>query len=188
MISDGFCGVDTVPVISVLQDRGRQAESLGLRLAWTGCNFGGVRPWLVCPLCGARRAKLHYEPTFMRPSEAACRKCLQLGYMSKRARWVDRRLLRASRLRQRLGGVPSARRRFPPRPPGMHRRAYSRIRAQVVRLEREARVAQRVAEERALMRWETATANYLARRPRFARLAAAANRSQGARPFRSSTS
>ncbi len=47
-----------------------------LRLTWTPCNFGGSRPWFVCPKCGTRAAVLSAFPRFR------CRACHPLVYAS----------------------------------------------------------------------------------------------------------
>jgi hypothetical protein len=47
-----------------------------LRLTWTPCNFGGQRPWFICPGCGERVAVLSAFPRFR------CRGCHPLVYAS----------------------------------------------------------------------------------------------------------
>ncbi len=52
-----------------------------LRLAWTPCNYGGSRPWFLCPGAGCgRRAAILYGPA----SPPLCRLCLGLAYASQR--------------------------------------------------------------------------------------------------------
>ena len=48
---------------------------------WTGTNFGGERPWFICPAsgCGKRVAKLYGGRAMF-----ACRHCLDLAYESQR--------------------------------------------------------------------------------------------------------
>src|SRR5438067_1578826 len=38
---------------------GPSAYIAGIGVARTPCNLGGTRPWLICPGCGGRVAKLH---------------------------------------------------------------------------------------------------------------------------------
>src|SRR5829696_5569154 len=46
-------------------------------LAWTACNFGGERPWFVCPGAGCgRRAAVLYGPG----KYFLCRHCYDLRY------------------------------------------------------------------------------------------------------------
>ena len=51
-----------------------------LRLTWTPCNYGGSRPWFLCPGegCG-RRVAIVYGPT----SPPLCRQCRGLSYTSQ---------------------------------------------------------------------------------------------------------
>jgi len=56
-------------------------------IEYTGCNFGGERPWFRCPgvadaeRCGRRVAKLYRPP---QEDLFLCRHCFDLGYMSSR--------------------------------------------------------------------------------------------------------
>jgi len=52
-----------------------------VRLEYTACHFGGVRPWFRCPACGERVGKLYLPP---RRERFACRDCYDLGYTSSR--------------------------------------------------------------------------------------------------------
>ena len=51
-----------------------------LALEWTPCNFGGERPWFICPGegCG-RRVAILYGPTL----PLLCRQCRGLVYASQ---------------------------------------------------------------------------------------------------------
>lgn len=98
-------------------------------LAWTPCRFGGSQPWLVCSgvgnapkPCGRRVVRLYEAGRYF-----ACRHCHDLTYSSQ---WEDaerRILMRAQRLRVRLGGSPRICDPFPPKPKGMHWRTYQRL-------------------------------------------------------------
>ena len=57
------------------------AGPLYLRLAWTPCNYGGSRPWFLCPGCDRRAAILYVEG-----GRLLCRPCLGLSYPSQRRR------------------------------------------------------------------------------------------------------
>ena len=39
-------------------DLGNQSVPQQIRVSWTGCNYGGARPWMHCPLCQRRIARL----------------------------------------------------------------------------------------------------------------------------------
>lgn len=98
----------------------RELEGAALRLEWTPCNFGGERPWFVCPGCG-RRAAILYEDG----GRLLCRRCLDLAYRSQREGDLDlarRRLEKAhGALEERLGEA------YPGRPKGMRRTTHRRL-------------------------------------------------------------
>ena len=52
-----------------------------IRLAWIPCNYGGSRPWFLCPGCDRRAAILYVEG-----GRLLCRPCLGLSYPSQRRR------------------------------------------------------------------------------------------------------
>ncbi len=94
----------------------------GVALAWTPCYFGGSRPWLVCPQCGARRLRLYEHGGLI-----ACRACLGLSYACRRERRRWRVVRRARKLRLRLGGGPNLLLPCPERPARMHVRTFLRL-------------------------------------------------------------
>lgn len=59
-------------------------------IAWTNCNYGGQRPWFVCPRCQNRAGRLFQRILFPQLSPFhelnsipfQCRKCLNLTYGS----------------------------------------------------------------------------------------------------------
>ncbi len=63
-----------------------------MRVAWTACNFGGARPWFVCPGagCGRRVAVLYGLGRYF-----LCRHCYALTYQSRRDNKTYRALHRA---------------------------------------------------------------------------------------------
>jgi hypothetical protein len=103
-----------------------------IRLVWTDCNFGGLRPRFACPTCKRRARKL-----FEHEGRCACRRCADLRYASQRCGARSRRFLQACKLRLRLGSPASIAAPFPARPPRMHRRTYLRLRERAERLERD---------------------------------------------------
>ena len=115
----------------VVELRDRSAPQ-GIRVSWTRCNYGGVRPWLHCP---------HGERRVMRLFKGlggyCCRACCGNPiYESQRRSEKARAYLQAGRLRQRLGGSRPVLDAIPPRPPGMRRKTYARLCSRVERLER----------------------------------------------------
>jgi hypothetical protein len=94
-------------------------------LAWTACNFGGARPWFVCPgrRCGRRAALLYLGGGYF-----LCRGCQDLTYASQRERGGSVAALhRCQGIRLRLGGSPNMAKPFPGKPKGMHRKTYRRL-------------------------------------------------------------
>jgi hypothetical protein len=93
-------------------------------LDWTSCNFGGERPWFVCPGagCGRSVALLYGLGRYF-----LCRHCCDLVYESQRENEMTRALRRAQGIRERLGGSANMTRPFPVKPKGMHWRTYERL-------------------------------------------------------------
>jgi hypothetical protein len=93
-------------------------------LEWTACNFGGERPWFVCPGAGCvRRVALLYglERYFL------CRHCYDLVYESQRDNAMYRALQKAQSIRKRLGGSANMTKPFREKPKGMHWKTYERL-------------------------------------------------------------
>lgn len=93
----------------------------GFSIIWTGCSYGGSRPWFQCPLCGRRAGKL-FAPTASKQrwssslnirTSYGCRVCLRLTYQSSnvsgdvektcqlRTARLNRKLARARKLEER---------------------------------------------------------------------------------------
>jgi len=96
-----------------------------VELAWTECNFGGERPWFVCPGtgCGRRVAVLYGPGRYF-----LCRHCYDLVYESQRENAMYRALHKAQAIRERLGGSANMMEPFPEKPKGMHHETYWRLR------------------------------------------------------------
>jgi len=93
-------------------------------LEWTPCNFGGKRPWFICPGAGCgRRVAILYGPG----KYFLCRHCYDLRYGSQREDKKDRALRRAQKIRICLGGSANMLEPFPERPKGMHHDTYMRL-------------------------------------------------------------
>jgi hypothetical protein len=92
-----------------------------ISLEWTSCNYGGFRPWFVCPACRRRVAILYGTFAF------ACRRCRNLAYDSQQDSGWNRSLRRARTTRMRLGGSASLAEPLPGKPKGMHWRTYRRL-------------------------------------------------------------
>src|SRR5215211_6823236 len=105
---------------------GREWEDVqeAVPLEWTPCNFGGERPWFICPGagCGRRVAVLYGPGRYF-----LCRHCYDLVYQSQRDNKMYRALHRAQDIRRRLGGSANMTEPFPEKPRGMHWRTYERL-------------------------------------------------------------
>jgi len=103
-----------------------------IHITWTRCHFGGSRPWIHCPHCNRRAARL-----FKGLSGYFCWACVGAPrYESQGRNEKARAYLRAYRLRERLGGSRPVTDPISERPYRMWRKTYDRICAEIERLER----------------------------------------------------
>jgi hypothetical protein len=86
-----------------------------VELEWTSCNFGGERPWFICPRagCGRRVAVFYGAGKYL-----LCRHCYDLRYESQRENTTHRALRRAQKIRERLGVGVNMMEPFPEKPKG----------------------------------------------------------------------
>jgi hypothetical protein len=95
------------------------------------CRHGGTRPYFICPgvvngtACGRRVAKLYGPGRYF-----LCRHCYRLAYACQSEDAMNRSVRQANKIRLRLGGNGGMSSPFPPRPKGMWRRTYERLREQ----------------------------------------------------------
>lgn len=103
-----------------------------IMLDWTKCNYGGVRPWFICPGagCGRRVGKLYMVGMLFR-----CRHCHDLAYDCQRETRQDRIVRRVQKIRMQLGGTADTFSPFPWKPKGMHWKTYWRRREEGEELE-----------------------------------------------------
>jgi hypothetical protein len=110
-----------------------------VRIVRVACRFGGARPYFVCPgvvngtACSRRVAKLYGPGRYF-----VCRHCYRLAYASQSEDAQRRSMRRASKIRQRLGGNAGTASPLPPKPKGMWRRTYERVREQAFDAEERA--------------------------------------------------
>ena len=119
-----------------VQQRGGEWQDVEepIQIVQTACNFGGTRPWFICPepSCGRRTAIL-----FITERNFRCRRCCNLSYGSQRESRADRGLRRVQNIRMRLGGGPSLLDRFPDKPRGMRWSTYTGLRERAEKAEME---------------------------------------------------
>jgi hypothetical protein len=100
-----------------------------VNITWTKCNYGGYRPWFLCPKCYRRVAILYGGKYFL------CRHCHNLAYesqkASKEARPLDSYLCRIEKIKKRLKSSDY----FPKRPKYMHKKNYSKLSYELFDLE-----------------------------------------------------
>ena len=95
-----------------------------LRITHLPWHYGGQRAYFLCD-CGRTVGKL-YAP-FGYPWR--CRHCYGLTYATRQAVPRIRLILKAQKIRERLGGDLDVTHPFPERPKGMHWQCYNRLRA-----------------------------------------------------------
>jgi hypothetical protein len=122
-----------------------QDYSYTVCLKWVPCNFGGKRPYFVCPsvgnnlACRRRTAKLYLPPG---EDLFLCRRCYRLTYYSCNEsgdlHFTARR--RAKRAARKLGLTDPEHVYTMDRPKSMHTRTFRRLRQDVIyAIEREHR-------------------------------------------------
>jgi hypothetical protein len=107
-----------------------EAVAETVRIVRLPCQYGGTRPYFLCPHCGQRVTKLYGPGRYF-----WCRHCYALTYGSQSEGSRDRAIRRAGKIKQRLGGGPAVVNRFPPRPRGMWQRTYERLRQRALEAE-----------------------------------------------------
>jgi hypothetical protein len=95
-----------------------------LVVAWVRWHFSGSRPFFVCE-CGREVLQL-FAP---RGHSWRCRHCYGLSYAMRQVGLRYRLILKAQKVRERLGGDLGVANPFPAKPKGMHWRRYDRLRA-----------------------------------------------------------
>jgi hypothetical protein len=89
-------------------------------LTYTPCNYGGQRPWFICPAVGCNRrvAVIYGAGRYF-----ACRHCYDLVYQSQRECILGRASRRSRKIITRLGGDPSI--PYAKKPKGMRWNTYN---------------------------------------------------------------
>ena len=113
----------------ILVDLRNQSVPQSIQVSWTHCHFGGFRPWLRCPHCERRVARL-----FKGLAGYFCRACC--GNPISESRRRSPKYLQTYRIRQRLGDSRPVLDDIPVRPRGMKRKTYERLCVRIKRLER----------------------------------------------------
>lgn len=101
-------------------------------LTWTPCNYGGKRSWMLCPDCGRRVLVLYVACVRFR-----CRHCLKLTYTSRNECDQDMQFRKIWKIREQLGAKRSILEPIGPKPKGMHRRTFTRLKRKAEKLEQQ---------------------------------------------------
>lgn len=104
-------------------------------LTWTQCNYGGKRPWFICPRdgCGRRVGMLYLDGKYF-----LCRHCHNLAYRSQREGKEWRLLHRSQEKFRKLGVGDRDDLYFAQKPKGMHWKTYNRLYEEATLLDRMA--------------------------------------------------
>jgi hypothetical protein len=96
-----------------------------LSVTWAPWHFSGSRPFFVCQ-CGRKVLQLFAPGGY----SWRCRHCYDLSYATRQVSLRYRLILKAQKVRERLGGDDlGVANPFPPKPKGMHWRRYDRLHA-----------------------------------------------------------
>lgn len=94
----------------------------------TKCRFGGSRPYFICPgVDNGKPCSRNVCKLYQAGKRFLCRRCLNLRYSSQSESRLDRKLRRANKIRELLGGEPGFGFDFPSKPKGMWWRSYEKL-------------------------------------------------------------
>lgn len=94
-----------------------------LRVERTPCNYGGSRPWFLCPSCGRRCAVVYFGAPGGR---YACRHCVRVAYLSQCDDLMGRLWRKQRKVERKLAGAAGEWNGWQ-RPKGMHQRTFNRL-------------------------------------------------------------
>lgn len=107
---------------SILKPLRTQAQAI--QLSWTRCQYGGSRPWFICPQSGCnRRAAILY----INDGAFQCRRCAKLTYACQLEMAHDRAYRRLEKASARLGQIPMQAGGIRTKSLGMHQKTFTRL-------------------------------------------------------------
>jgi hypothetical protein len=119
--------VENGRIVLVYRCRENEGEwmpvELPVRLEYTPCNYGGNRPWFICPMQGCRRRVAVLYPI---GKYFGCRRCGELAYSSQQERIYYRMARKNRKIIKKLGGNPYED-IYPKKPKHMHWKTYNRL-------------------------------------------------------------
>jgi hypothetical protein len=113
-----------------------QSVECALQIERTACNYGGSRPWFLCPTCGRRCAVVYFGR-----GRYACRHCNHVAYYSQSEDLMDRAWRKQRKLEAKL--IDGWR-----KPKGMHWKTCERLQDKINECERQKDYALMVAMQR----------------------------------------
>jgi hypothetical protein len=102
-----------------------------IRINRTPCNYGGSRPWLLCPSCGRRCAVVYFGAPGGR---YACRRCSRVAYLSQCEDETGRLWRKQRKIECKLAGGASEWNGWQ-KPKGMHQQTFDRLRHRIGEIE-----------------------------------------------------
>lgn len=126
---------DHLFLIYRIRQRGEDWEDVKetVYLSRTSCNYGGNRPWFICPgvkngrYCGRRVAILYLADKYF-----LCRHCYGLSYSSQNETELDRMNRKVRKIRQRLSE------KIWLKPKRMHQATFDELRHRLIEAEQRA--------------------------------------------------
>jgi len=107
----------------IIQQKNKlQASVQHISLTWTPCNYGGQRPWFLCPMCKRRVAIL-----YLTAESFSCNRCSNITYYSRCESPLDRLLRRKQKIYKRISSDDDWNLGFFYRPKGMHKKTFDRL-------------------------------------------------------------
>lgn len=98
-----------------------KTEPQVVELEYTPNNYGGKRPWFLCPSCDKRCAFLYCHGSF------ACRACHDLRYEVQYQRPDEKAVKRIRKLRHKLGADGDVDNETGPKPKFMHASRHAKL-------------------------------------------------------------
>lgn len=102
-----------------------QSLECSLQIERTACNYGGSRPWFLCPTCWRRCAVVYFWR-----GHYACRHCNQVAYYSQSEDLMGRMWRKQRKIEAKL--IDCWR-----KPKGMHWKTCERLRDKIIEYERK---------------------------------------------------
>jgi len=118
--------------LTIQQNNKPQSSAQHISLTWTACNYGGQRPWFLCPVCKRRAAILFWASEFF-----SCSHCNDITYYSRCESPLNRLLRKKRKIQKRISSDDGWGLGFFYRPKGMHKKTFERLIDEYSEIERQ---------------------------------------------------